>query len=442
MAGSTSGPSGRIFISYRRQETAYSAGWLYERLAAHFGREQLFKDIDSIAPGDDFAEAIANAVGSCDVLLALIGDQWLTLPDQQGRARLANPDDYVRLEIEAALARDVRVIPILVEGARLPRSDELPASLAGLPRRQALELSPSRFEFDLGKLLRVLDKTLAEGRSKRGAGADRVTSEPGGPTEPAQPVAAPATGRRFRVARSTWLVVALTVVVGLVVGGLAWGSRSGKRSAGPTTATPSPSTRTATTGLEAFRDDFADASNGWDVVDDAKHRLRYAGGAYQMLAKQPGDYLGFPRARYKQLASLHDVLVEVDARRRSGTEGNGYGVVCRYQHSGDFYWFNITNEGLYGINKQIAGSMVVLRPPVRADGISSTALNHIQATCVQGSGGAPVKLALWINGRRIAEVTDHEDPLPAGGGVGVYVHNRVGGSPTDFVFDNFAARKA
>jgi hypothetical protein len=167
MGGSTPVAPGRIFISYRRQETAYPAAWLYERVAAHFGREQVFKDVDSIVLGDDFAEVIANAVGSCDVLLALIGDRWLMITNEDGRRRLDDPDDFVRLEIETALERNIRVIPVLFEGARLPRAGELPASLAKLVRRQALELSPSRFDVDIGKLLRVLDATLAEEQARR-----------------------------------------------------------------------------------------------------------------------------------------------------------------------------------------------------------------------------------------------------------------------------------
>jgi hypothetical protein len=162
MTASTPAVPGRIFISYRREETAYPAGWLFDRLADHFGAGQIFKDVDSIQLGDDFVEVISSAVGACDVLLALIGDQWLTITDEDGRRRLDNPDDFVRLEIEAALTRNVRVIPVLVAGARMPRVDELPATLAKLVRRQALELSPSRFEFDTGRLLKVLDRTLAE----------------------------------------------------------------------------------------------------------------------------------------------------------------------------------------------------------------------------------------------------------------------------------------
>jgi len=165
MAGPIPDGAGRIFISYRREETAYPAGWLYDRLADRFGGGQVFKDVDSIQLGDDFVEVITTAVGSCDVLLALIGPQWLTIADEHGRRRLDSRDDFVRLEIEAALTRNVRVIPILVDGARMPRADELPDSLAELVRRQALELSPARFDFDTGRLLKVLDRALAEAQT-------------------------------------------------------------------------------------------------------------------------------------------------------------------------------------------------------------------------------------------------------------------------------------
>ena len=163
--------SGRVFISYRREETAYPAGWLYDRLSDHFGEHRIFKDIDSIEPGDDFVQTITTAVGSCDVLLALIGDDWLTVVDQGGRRRLDDVNDFVRIEIEAALSRDVRVIPILVEGATMPHSADLPPSLAGLVQRQALELSPSRFATDLDRLLKVLTRTLARRRSTTRSGA-------------------------------------------------------------------------------------------------------------------------------------------------------------------------------------------------------------------------------------------------------------------------------
>ena len=93
MTASTGNVPGRIFMSYRREDTGYPAAWLYDRLASRFGRTHVFKDVDSIALDDDFVEMIAATVGSCDVLLALIGDSWLTITGQDGQRRLDNPAD-------------------------------------------------------------------------------------------------------------------------------------------------------------------------------------------------------------------------------------------------------------------------------------------------------------------------------------------------------------
>lgn len=155
---------GRIFISYRRAETAYPTGWLYERLVKHFGREDVVRDIDSIDPGDDFVDFIGRAVASCDVMLAVIGPRWTSITDDDGRRRLDDTDDFVRREIEAALERGIRVIPILVDGATMPRAEQLPTPMAKLTRRQALELSPHRFQSETDRLLRVLDRTISEER--------------------------------------------------------------------------------------------------------------------------------------------------------------------------------------------------------------------------------------------------------------------------------------
>jgi TIR domain len=112
--------SGRVFISYRRQESSGLAGRLYDRLAARFGDDRVFMDVDTIALGVDFAEVISQVVSSCEVLLAVIGPRWLTVTDEDGRRRLDDPDDLVRLEIAAALKRDIRVIPVLSRGHRFP----------------------------------------------------------------------------------------------------------------------------------------------------------------------------------------------------------------------------------------------------------------------------------------------------------------------------------
>lgn len=176
------GPSGtsrsaeaplRVFISYRREDTADAAGRLYDALAARSG-DQIFIDIDTIEPGSDYSEVIEGAVGSCDVLLALIGRQWLSVTDPAGHRRLDNDDDWVRLELEAALQRDVRVIPILLQDARMPTPDQLPASLEKLTRRNALEISHERWHYDFGRLEVALDRIRG-----RGMVADRKKAEQG-----------------------------------------------------------------------------------------------------------------------------------------------------------------------------------------------------------------------------------------------------------------------
>jgi TIR domain len=166
----------RIFLSYRRSDTRWVAVALFDRLADQFGRDNIFKDVDSIAFGEDFVETISTAVGSSDVLLALIGNQWLTASDQKGRRRLDDPGDFVRLEIEAALARGVRVIPILVDGAQMPAEDQLPDRLAPLVRRQALELSPDRFGSDFQRLLPVLNRAIAAAQQQRRRQAEEAAA--------------------------------------------------------------------------------------------------------------------------------------------------------------------------------------------------------------------------------------------------------------------------
>ena len=152
----------RIFISYRREDSAPYAGRLYDRLSQRFGADQVFMDVDTIKPGVDFVEIVEAAVGSCDVLIAVIGKHWLSLTGRDGQRRLDHPEDFVRLEVATALKRNVRTIPVLVEGAIMPRSDELPDDLVPLARRHALELSDARWAFDTGRLIKILEEVLDE----------------------------------------------------------------------------------------------------------------------------------------------------------------------------------------------------------------------------------------------------------------------------------------
>jgi hypothetical protein len=147
-----------IFINYRREDAAGHAGRMYDILAERFGKDRLFMDVDTIDPGEDFGEAIDRAVGSSRVLIVLIGRRWSSVTDLNGRRRLDNPDDFVRLEIEAALQKDVKVIPVLVQKAEMPGSDELPKPLSPLARRHAIEVSDERFHYDTRRLIRRIEE--------------------------------------------------------------------------------------------------------------------------------------------------------------------------------------------------------------------------------------------------------------------------------------------
>ncbi len=143
----------KIFISYRREDSVYICDRVYAFLTQQFGQENIFRDTSSILPGANFRKRLEEAVNNCDIVLVIMGKRWLTLTDEFGRRRIDHPDDWVALEIETALTREIHVIPLLVENIRMPHPDALPNSLADLPSYQALELRPGDdFERDIQKL--------------------------------------------------------------------------------------------------------------------------------------------------------------------------------------------------------------------------------------------------------------------------------------------------
>jgi hypothetical protein len=146
----------RILVSYRRDDSAPYAGRLADRLKERFGRDHVFVDIDNIRPGEDFVQRIDQSIAACDVLVAVIGKSWLTAADSQGRRRLDREDDFVRMEIAKALESHLRVIPALVGDATMPSAIQLPQDLVALSRRQAIEISDSRFHQDVDDLIEAL----------------------------------------------------------------------------------------------------------------------------------------------------------------------------------------------------------------------------------------------------------------------------------------------
>lgn len=149
-----------IFVSYRRGDSAGHTGRLVDSLERHFGRQAVFQDVQSIGAGRRWDEVIRDGVSSCRVLVAVIGRDWLAA-DQGGRRRIDDPQDHLRREVVTALEREVPVVPVLVEGARMPVEAELPDDLKPLVRWQAHELSDSRWEYDTGRLMSMIASAAA-----------------------------------------------------------------------------------------------------------------------------------------------------------------------------------------------------------------------------------------------------------------------------------------
>lgn len=154
----------KVFISYRRSETAGHAGRLYDAMASRFGDDNVFMDVD-LQPGVDFVERISTVLAACHVLLVVMGPDWARPAAGETHARIADPDDFVGLEVGTALRRsDVTVIPLLVAGGSMPDPDELPERLRALTRRNALELSDVRWRYDVGRLLDLLEQLLTQAK--------------------------------------------------------------------------------------------------------------------------------------------------------------------------------------------------------------------------------------------------------------------------------------
>lgn len=170
--------SAKVFISYRRDDSAGHAGRVHDRLAHEFGPDLLFMDVDSIPLGSDFIKVLRDEVAKCDALLAVIGHHWLDARDAGGERRLDSETDFVRVEIATALQRDIPVIPILLDGAKIPQAEQLPADLQGLAARNGLDVRHSSFHIDMDRLIGGLKARAQAGTAVPGATAKRPEAAP------------------------------------------------------------------------------------------------------------------------------------------------------------------------------------------------------------------------------------------------------------------------
>jgi hypothetical protein len=450
--------AGRIFISYRRADTAQPAGWLYDRLAGHFGRPQVVKDVDSIQLGDDFAEVIAAAVASCDVLLVLIGHQWLTATGADGQRSLHHPNDFVRLEIEAALARDLLVVPVLVDGARMPQDGELPPSLAALLYQQSLALGPSQPDADVTRLLQVLDQNIAQTQAMQASpvfGQSTATGQrppPPGQALPGQVLRTRPLRPRRRPRTRTIALVACGAVGAAVVAFIA--IPSGKPASSPSAAShhnsAPKSARSSTPAAAAsskiiVTDDFSTQKINW--VDDS-HQAAGAytrNGAYRLSVTGANGVseLARPSSATHGLSDVTplNLSVTVDARKIAGAaQGYGYGFAFRADGGGNVYAFVLEDHAV-AIQKWVGGGARVADSPapVSTSAVHADAADRLQAVCVTAEGGRAVHLELWLNGKKLVDYTDRDHPYTKGY-LGLYVESISDASSTAGAeFDNFAA---
>ncbi len=197
----------KVFICYRRDETAAHAGRLYDAMVNRFGEGNVFMDVE-LAPGVDFVERITEVVSGCLALIVVMGPSWATAEDEEGNRRLEDPADFVRLEVETGLERgDVMPIPVLVSGARMPRKELLPEPLRPLTRRNALELSEARWGYDVGRLFGALDELLPSD------GARPLVAPPT-PAPTPTPVPAPPPSRGNRLVLEGMAVAGLAAAAG------------------------------------------------------------------------------------------------------------------------------------------------------------------------------------------------------------------------------------
>ena len=476
--------AGRVFISYRRADTANQAAWLADRLAGHFGRQQIVRDVDSIQLGNDFADVIAAAVTSCDVLLALIGHQWL--------AAAAGPADYVPIEIESALTRGIRVIPVLVDGARMPTAAELPPGLAMLAQQPPLSLGAANPEGDVSRLIQALDQSIAARSAQWQAtqagqaqnqptvtgmapswGAPAIYASPSEP-RPAQPGPAhsgprqtgpghsgPVPTRRMRRRPNTWvvaLVLGVAVVAAIVAfiaipgGHPAPSASSSSAPASPAggsrnNASPKPSNSPSPSaaGKVLLTDDFSTNKAGW--VDDAHASAgAYTGsGAYRLSVTgyNGQNELARPSSAGSGLSGVTPLNLDasVDVRTLSGaTQGYGLGLAFRGDGNGDLYAFLIEDHAV-AIQKWVGtGARITGEPaPVSVSDLHVGSSGRLRAVATTIDGGQAVHLELWLNGKKLIDYTDRDQPYTRGY-MGLYVES-ISDAPSTAAaeFDNFTA---
>jgi TIR domain len=423
----------RIFISYRRSDTAGHTGRLYDRLSQHFGPDRLFMDIATLEAGVDFANRIGEALDESAVVLAVIGDQWES-PASDGTRRIDHPMDFVHQELAGALVRGLPIIPVLVEGRTMPAPTTLPPPIQGVSRYQALELTDVRWPQDVSALIARLEGILRY---------------------------RPRVRRLALIGGLGVLAVAvLAVGIALATGGdtptpTVTGSGTGlptiaTSQPGPTGPSPSP-TGSPAAGPDfsdvVFSEAFNDNAAGWLTGDYQSCVLTVGDGRYavRVVPQQWNCYADVPAP--SAVTSAAAVAVEETVTLVDGPAGGGgptsavsVGLECRRQGgspvSQTAYFAQYVFDGRWQLLRIERGASVQLDTGTTASAAAPVGQPAtLRLECYDGPGGW-VNLVFSANGQELFRYED-TSPLPPGR-VAIHVGKYGGTPPGDVDVDDVA----
>ncbi len=420
--------------------------------------------MDPAPYGGNLPQAIGAAVASCDVLILMIGPHWMAVTGEG----LHDPNDYVRLAMEAALARGIMVVPVTVDGARMPVHGELPPSLASMAGQPAFQISMSNFDAESGQLLRILDQSITERQ------ATQLAPSPGASTFPGPQAAVDAGSRAAAVLdQAPAAAAALRDPGHRLVRGRGRRHRGGRVLRLPDPRRPPRSVVVrgvirvvvGLRGVLAARqyraqghllgllggsganvilaDDFSSQKTGW--TDDAHQAAgAYTGSTYRLSVTGANGVseIARPMNATHGLAEMTplNLSATVDVHKLSGApQGYGLGIAIRSNGGGDVYAFLVEDHAV-AIQKWTGGGAVVSDSPDPVPAtLNPSAPDRLRAVCQTIDGGQAVHLELWLNGKKMVDYTDHDHPYTKGY-MGLYVESISDASSTAGAeFDNFSA---
>ncbi len=412
---------GSVFISYRREDSEGQARALFQDLVARLGRDSVFMDVDSIGLGRDFRAVLQERLATCDVMLALIGRDWVDGKDKSGRRRLDIPGDFVRMEITAALKRNIPVTPLLLHGAQMPTAEQLPEDLSDLAYRNGFELSHNRWESDVQELVKRLG-LVARNDTPSGAKTDAAA-----PPRPA--------------AKKPWFAIAGASVIAVAVGGFLYYQKTPQETLKAEKEAPSAGANTEANKLiadaesakplvaagkgkllgEAPKANAPSPSMAKNLSDSSQIERKPANSAvsdkrggqekthtfnspdFQLKISTEGSYISSP-FRVDNLELSKDFLINFQIKSTRNGGSTRYGIAWNYRPE-DFLLFTLhsTNGGYYSIGP---GRSRTYAPFSRfSEGIISiNGENNFDTLQMKLNGSA---LVFAINGKEVWSTTSY-----------------------------------